>query len=65
VLTAAAALAAAVLGLIRVAISPATQVLGESLALQRTGWLVLAVVAVAVQAALAAAAMRRSAPAVR
>jgi hypothetical protein len=54
-----------VLGLIRVAISPATQVLGESLALQRTGWLVLAVVAVAVQAALATGAMRRSAPAVR
>lgn len=65
VLTAGAAVAAAALGLIRVAISPATQVLGESLALQRTGWLVLAVAAVAVQAALATVAMRRSAPAVR
>ena len=65
VLTAAAALAAAALAIIRVVIPPVTQVLGEPLSLQRTGWLVLAVVAVAGQAAVAAAAMRRAAPAVR
>ncbi len=65
VLTAAAALAAAALGIIRVAISPVTHVLGEPLALQRTGWLIVAVATVAVQAAVAAAAMRRNAPTVR
>lgn len=64
VVTAGAALAAALLGLIRVAIAPEAQVLGESLPQQRTGWLVLAVVAVAVQALVAGAAMRHSAPSI-